>query len=57
MAVILKKKKYIVIDYSQSPSLYCLSHILGTIFDILSCDSHIYQEIYYIYLQIMSRTN
>ena len=37
--------------------MYCLSHILGIIFDILSCEIHIYQEIYYIYLQIMPRIN
>lgn len=50
-------KKYIVIAYSQLQSLYCLSYILGIIFDIFSCDIHSYQEICYISLQIVSRTN
>lgn len=36
------------------PSLHCLSHILGIIFDIFSCDIRIYQGLY---LQIMSRAN
>lgn len=41
-------------DYSQLPSLRCLSHILGIVFGIFVCDICIYHGVHW---QIVSRAN
>lgn len=57
MTAVILQTTHSVIDHFWSPSLYCLSHILGIIFHMLSSDIHISQDVYYIYLPTLSRTN